>query len=329
MTLMRHLRPREAKAILRLSWAACAALVLLAIGGCPAAPADGTLVIGVISEFHDEQSLDRLDIEMSVDGEQVSKASHLIGPSAGMMSFPAELRVENLADNAQVTVGLRGYVGDELRVSRHLTTLGVASLTLFFRVRLEAQCGLYPPGSEQPSAAQCDGPELTCIAGKCRESFVPIAALEPYHEDWSKGTADICKPAGAGAPVVIVGEGQADYLPMDDFAHAQVEAGPQGGHHIWVAARIKNLNRSGSVTTVGGAIPDLGLSVAPLKVIFTFDPQDGGYCKLFGLRFQIDIGGQDVHDMLGLTMKVVVDIVDPRGDHGSGQRWVTLSSDLI
>ncbi len=327
--MVRYQRMRILRRQLRGLTCLLGAVALLGLAGCPGTPAYGSLVIGVISEFHDEQALERLDVEMRVDGERVSTASHLVGPAAGMMSFPAELRVGDLEDGASVTFSLRGYVGDELRVSRDLTTVGVAGLTLFFRIRLEAQCGLFPPGSTQPSAPQCDGPELTCIAGKCRESFVPIAALKPYHPDWTEGTIDSCKPAGAGAPIVIVGEGQADYLPTDDYDLAQVEAGPQGGHHIWVAARLKNLNRSGSVTTVGGEIPELGLSIAPLKVIFTFDPDDGGYCKLFGLRFQIDIGGQDVQSLLGLTMKVFVDIIDPSGDHGSGERWVTLSSDLL
>ena len=73
-----------------------------------------------------------------------------------------------------------------------------------------------------------------------------------------------------------------------DGVVAQVEAGPQGGHHIWVAVRMKGLLQSGSITSVTGHFPELDQDVGPFQVIFTFDQDEGGYCKLYGLRFQLD-----------------------------------------
>ena len=115
----------------------------------------------------------------------------------------------------------------------------------------------------------------------------------------------------------------------EDYDVAQVEAGPQGGHHIWVAARVKNLLQSGSITQVGGEIPELGLSIAPLLVIFTLGADADDYCKISGLRFQIDIGGEAIETLLGKEMKVIVNVEDQSGDIGIGERWVTLSSDAI
>lgn len=126
-----------------------------------------------------------------------------------------------------------------------------------------------------------------------------------------------------------VGAGQSDFFAIEDYEIAQIEAGPQGGHHIWVAARLKNLTQSGSITEVGAEIPSLGLSITPLKVIFTFDPDEGGYCKIFGLRLQLDIDGDDIMAMRGQEAKVVMTITDADDDVGSGEKWVTLSDTIL
>jgi hypothetical protein len=146
----------------------------------------------------------------------------------------------------------------------------------------------------------------------------------PYTAKAAAAFADICKPLDAGPPVVTIGQGMSDYLPTADDDVAVVEAGPQGGYHIWLATRVKNLHQSGSVIHVGGEIPSLGLSMPSMKVVFTMDPDEGGYCKLFGLRFRID-DGDDLAPLLGRRMKVIVTITDITDDVGVGERWVTLS----
>ena len=139
---------------------------------------------------------------------------------------------------------------------------------------------------------------------------------------------DICKPTGAGAPMVIVGEGQADYLPTMDGVVAQVEAGPQGGHHIWIAVRMKGLLQSGSITAVTGHFPELDQDIGPFQVIFTFDQDEGGYCKLYGLRFQLD-QTRPVDQVLGKTLDVQVKVTDKEGAVGIGKRSVVLSKQFI
>ena len=188
---------------------------------------------------------------------------------------------------------------------------------------IDSRCAIVPGGS----APVCDAP-MTCVAGHCADGEIDAQHLEPYTPGWATTTTDICKPAGAGAPIVTVGEGQSDYLPTSDGDVAQVEAGPQGGHHIWVAIRMKNLTQSGSITSVTGHFSDLGYDVGPFNVIFTFDQDEGGFCKLYGLRFQLD-ADHDIQEMLGHVLDVKVTVTDQDGAAGVGVRTVKLSDDFL
>jgi hypothetical protein len=135
----------------------------------------------------------------------------------------------------------------------------------------------------------------------------------------------VCKTVAGATPEVVVGQGQSDYLALTDLEEVRVEAGPQGGHHIWIALRVKNLLRSGSVTKLTAVAPVSGTTISPYEVIYTFDPAEGGYCKLFGLRFQLDADGVDYVPLLGKELDVTATVTDHAGDSGQGVRRVTLS----
>jgi hypothetical protein len=126
--------------------------------------------------------------------------------------------------------------------------------------------------------------------------------------------------------MVTVGWGQGDYLPLTELQTLDVEAGPQGGHHIWIAIRMKNLLGSGSRTTLEGVSPATGTTISPFDVIFTYEPADGGYCKLYGLRFQLDADGVDYLPLLGKELDVTATVVDRSGDTGRDSRRVMLSA---
>jgi hypothetical protein len=138
-----------------------------------------------------------------------------------------------------------------------------------------------------------------------------------------------CKAGQGSAPEITIGQGQNDYLPLSDLETVQVEQGPQGGHHIWVAIRMKNLMRSGSHTVISGVAPELSVTVAPLDVIFTFEPSDGGYCILFGLRYQLDARGVDYVPLLGKELDLSATVTDPSDSSAQGTKRVTLSKDVI
>jgi hypothetical protein len=147
--------------------------------------------------------------------------------------------------------------------------------------------------------------------------------------DAADGAAEldgVCKTIAGAAPDVVLGQGQSDYFPLADLEEVVVEAGPQGGHHVWLALRMKNLLRSGSRTTLTGTVPSTGTTITPYEVIYTFDPAEGGYCKLFGLRFQLDLDGVDYVRLLGHELDVTATVTDRSGDTGQGTRRVMLAA---
>lgn len=281
----------------------------------------GTVVLGIRSNLTPGGGLDSMRVVIEAGGEVVVDEER--SAASGDLEFPAELAVEGLDDGELVEATVSGVTGGTPSIERLASTRAVAGKSLLLEVELEAAC-LQAPGSPAPT---CDAP-TTCIHSVCQKSYVPPEKLPEYDPGWSDKTVGPCKPAGAGDPVVVVGEGQADYLPMEDGAVAQVEAGPQGGHHIWVAVRLKNLTQSGSITSLTGRFPELGYDVGPFNVIFTFDPDEGGYCKIYGLRFQIDTH-HDIQELLGHTFEVTATITDKDKDVGVGKKTVVLSKDIL
>ena len=73
-----------------------------------------------------------------------------------------------------------------------------------------------------------------------------------------------------------------DYGVLAEDQLLQLERGPQGGHHIWIAVRMRNLRRSGSTTMITSRIEGDPEPVVPSSFVFTFDPDEGAYCKIWG-----------------------------------------------
>lgn len=288
------------------------------IPACGEDAARSHLVVGVTSDLRGGVDIDRLEIEMIV-GDTVI---HTSATPVDERTFPLELEFVDVEPGESLTLRLVSHLGAAKRVVRTMTTPAAPDgERRVLRLHLEQACDLAGPSP----APTCDEIDTTCVGGACQSAWMPAAAQRPYTPDWMKGP-DGCKPGGA--PEVIVGKGQSDFFPAVDGEVAQVEAGPQGGHHIWISARVRNLGRSGSITEVGGEIPSLGLSLTPLKVVFTLDTDEGGWCKIFGLRFQLDVA-QDIEPMLGEPVEVYVKIVDVDGAEATDTQWFTLSSDIL
>ena len=188
------------------------------------------------------------------------------------------------------------------------------------RVQLEPRCIVYPttqrdPNSKIPgplSGPTCTAP-ATCILGTRQSSIVPPGALEAYAPSWPTNAPDRCKPVNGGPPALQVGTGQSYYLPMTPNQTLQAEAGPQGGHHIWIATRMKNLKQSGSITKIVGVQPDTKVTIPPTTLAFTYGPDEGSFCKLYGIRYQLDNEGIDYKQFLGKPLDVVVTVSDTSG----------------
>lgn len=204
------------------------------------------------------------------------------------------LRVEGLDANAQPVI---------TRTARATIPAWSPDHPPLLRVRLTSSC-------LAQAGVSCTTANQTCLGGKCVDDRLAPSDLEPYSAGWASDAADACRPANPGTPEVIVGSGQTDYLPLTQGQVVQLERGPQGGHHFWVAVRVKNLHRSGCTTTISGGVPNTQLQVPPAAFVFSFDTDQGGYCKLYGLRFQVDSGNIAYTEFLDKDFDVTVTVKD-------------------
>ncbi len=252
-------------------------------------------------------------------------------------SLPHEIKLLPPNGDTTVAIGVQvdGYQSatwtpqssDAPLLVRTAETVFVPGKTELLRVMLQGQCLLALPGGP-PGAPTCAAPQ-TCIAGSCQSDVVPAQSLETYAPNWAANVPDVCKPANAGPPVVQVGTGQTDYLPLTDGETVQAEQGPQGGHHIWIAVRQQNIQQTGSTTTITSVQPGTNLAGPRMSFVFTFQPDEGDFCKLYGLRYQLDLDGTDYHLFLGQPLDVTVTIADQSGTTGTGTAHIQISPTIL
>ena len=129
--------------------------------------------------------------------------------------------------------------------------------------------------------------------------------------------------------MVQVGTGQTAYLPLTDGETVQAQQGPQGGHHIWMAVRQENLSQQGSTTTITSVQPGTNLAGPEMSFVFTFQADEGGFCALSGLRYQLDLDGTDYHLFLGQPLDVTIVIADPSGATGTGVAHINIAPTIF
>ena len=246
--------------------------------------------------------------------------------------LPIEEPITAVGDTTgQIDVKVDGLIGSgqTVAIERLASTHFVAQKKMLLRVRLEARCEADLTRGA-PTLPPCVAPQ-TCIGAVCADSTVPITALEPYSPNWPPNAPDICKPAGHGAPTVTLGTGQQDFLPITDGETVNLEKGPQGGHHIWTAIRMRNLKQSGSTTTVSAVQPGTGLTVPSTGVVFTYSPDEGGYCKLFGITFRLDSPDDLAYfkNFLGKPLDMTVVVKDAAGDTATASAHVNVAPLLV
>jgi hypothetical protein len=182
---------------------------------------------------------------------------------------------------------------------------------LLLRIRLEASCA-------GPSAPACPPPTATCAAGACRDPYVAPATLEPYDPGWAVESPDACKPAGAGAPSLEIGVGASDFAPLVDGQTVQIIAGPQGGHHIWMAARLHNFHQANTVITMRAAAP-MGNAIAASSLHQPLTPDGApGACRVVGMRLIVDNPPTTNYEQFfGKPLDITLDATVGFGDHAS------------
>jgi hypothetical protein len=291
-------------------------------------PGETVVVVGVESEPL-SGAIDRIQIVTTLGATtNANQMLSVVAPAA----LPSEVRLKAPGGDTSAPIGVQVYgflsaAGPSPLLMRTAETSFVQGETRLLRVLLEGRCLLGLPGGP-PGAPSCTAPQ-TCIAGRCQDDHVDPPTLEPYSSDWATNTPDICKPLNGGPPVVFVGTGQSDYLPLTDGQTIQAEQGPQGGHHVWVALRQKNVKQSGSTTTITSVQPSTGLVGPRTAFAFTFDQGEGGFCKLAGLRYQLDVDGTDYHQFLGQPLDITVTLADSARTTGTGVAHVTIAPTIL
>jgi len=128
---------------------------------------------------------------------------------------------------------------------------------------------------------------------------------------------------------VEVGTGQTDYRMITAGETLQAEAGPQGGHHIWIATRMRNLKQALTTTRIEGIQPDTGTTIPHSTFVFNYVPAEGGACKLYGLRYQLDNGGIDYKQFLGKPLDVRVTLTDQSGVSVASTAHIQVAPTLV
>ena len=138
--------------------------------------------------------------------------------------------------------------------------------------------------------------------GACQSRRCLRARLEPYAKNWPTNAPDRCKPGTAALPISRSARASY-YLPLTKGQVLQAEAGPQGGHHIWIATRMKNMKQAGSTTRIVGVQPGTG-DDPPDHARVHLRAGRRGFCKLYGIRYQLDADGIDYKQFLGKPLDV-------------------------
>ncbi len=271
-------------------------------------------IVGTVRIVVKKEGVSAVD-EVLPASPKLVKEYEVRGPEGGRV----EVEAQALATTDQTPI-----------VTRRATARLVAGAKKLLRVPLERRCARVPASGAAPAfGIECAAP-TTCVAGACGSPETP---LEDWGEDWGSAAPDDCRPANHGAPEVVLGTGQTGYAPLADGQVLQLEKGPQGGHHIWIGARMKNLRQTGSMTSLRATIVGDPEPVPNTAFIFAFERSEGSYCAISGLRYQIDAGAADLRTayrrFLGKQLAVTVEVKDTTGASASDTRTVQIADTLL
>ncbi len=307
-----------------------ALLLLIGAVGCGRGKSGGaTLVVGVEAQPAIVSRLGKLHYTAKVGA--ASLVDKEIVPKAGESPFPLAIELSS-PPGAEVDVAIEAYsagpndtVAKTPMLVRRSRAPFVSGAPQLVRLRLESACLTGTPGFKGPA---CPPPQ-TCSNRRCIDPTLLPEDLEPYAKDWAKNRPDACKPPHAGDPAVAVGTGQTDYLPIAEGATLTPEKGPQGGHHLWIAVRTKSLRQAGTTVVITAEQPGTGLKVPPTSFVFPLEPADGGYCKLSGLRLQLDNASVPVQSFLGRPLDVKIVVSDTDGKSAEARARVGVAANTI
>lgn len=133
---------------------------------------------------------------------------------------------------------------------------------------------------------------------------------------------DTVQSDGLGKPSIEVGGSRTDgvgFVPWrgQNFQPAIIH-GPQGGHHIWLSVKTKNLWKDKLLLTTTMFLDASPVKPGPIQRIVSVKPQ-GEYEELDGLIHYVD----NPADIVGKNLRVTVDALDLYGVVTSDTAFIT------
>lgn len=175
------------------------------------------------------------------------------------------------------------------------------------------------------SSRLCAAALLTWAASCAPPPWVPDAGPAA---DAGLFINDACMGPRGASTVVTLGTGITDFRTLTDGQDLDFEAGPQGGHHVWVTLRARGVLQAETLTTYSAT--DITDGSAPRVLItrtvpFVLDQDEGGFCVLTGVRLQLD---EDptvaIASLVGHRIELRVSIRDANGRAAQDTRTITL-----
>lgn len=266
--------------------------------------------------------LSSLVMKVSIDGapayEQKLTPSEMrappsevtVHPPKGKSDAAIEVRLEGTFDDLPLRDGTPPQPG----IVRLARTRFVPNEARVLPIRLEARCVEHPPmsaGGPPPIAGPTCAAPLTCIGAKCESSEVRPEGMPTYGPEWWKKLPDKCRDAGA--PQVALGVGQASFTPVAANDTLVPEAGPQCGHHVWLAIKASGLSQTETTTTVKSKLVETGEAGPDVQYAFSLGGLDAGGCALSGLRYQLDAAPGTFVRFAGKELDLTVEVADAAG----------------
>jgi hypothetical protein len=119
--------------------------------------------------------------------------------------------------------------------------------------------------------------------------------------------------AEGGTPELQIGMGAAVYRPVVEGEQVQLEAGAQGGHHLWVALRTFGLGGQGVQIRMTTEVVGESLPTAEFAYPLSFDITPPRGCQVTGLRYQLDGPSLGYRQLLGKDIVLHVHLRDAQG----------------
>lgn len=293
--------------------------------------ASSEMIIGVQAQPAVASVVSSFIVTATRDGREVARRTIEPTPTTSLFPFefpvapdgssPLSVRVEAF----ERTLTQSGSFTSTSVITRLATAPAACGERKLMRMQLEANCVTF--GSLGDAGPSCTAPQ-TCSAGRCIDSTLLAGDLETYRADWAESSSDACSTPTGGEPQIIVGTGQTDFAPLTAGQTLAAEPGPQGGHHLWIAVRTKQLKQAGATITLTARQPDTEVVVPNTSFVFSLFPDEGGYCKIYGLRYQLDNASTPVSAFLGKPLDVTVEVRDTLGRFAKTTTRIQVASAL-